>query len=233
MIARRPRRLGLAAAAQRARRAAEQLLEGLVEAPDAAEAGGERDLAPSAGRVSWISCLANSTRRVCATAIGEAPRCCRNSRRSCRSPTPSRSASASTSAVAVERAVRDQAPAPARPCSRCRARRRDPGAVSGRQRRQGRKPASCAAAAVGRSAVLRLGRARRADRPAVDAGRLDADEEAPVEARVAGLEGAVAGVIEIHGRTIADRRRQSRRFRTPMRAPRPQRPYRRQFRTED
>ncbi len=47
-------------------------------------------------RVSWMSCLAKSTRRVWATATGEAPRCCWKRRRSCRPPTPSRSASAST-----------------------------------------------------------------------------------------------------------------------------------------
>ena len=46
--------------------------------------------------VSTISCFAKSTRRVCATAIGDAPRCCLNSRRTWRSPTPNRSASAST-----------------------------------------------------------------------------------------------------------------------------------------
>ena len=98
-------------------------------------------------RVSWISCLANSTRRVCATAIGEAPRCCWNSRRSWRPPTPSRSASASTPASLRRARPRRSAPARATRCWRCRARAPSSGAVSGRQRRQGRKPASWAAAA--------------------------------------------------------------------------------------
>ena len=97
--------------------------------------------------VSWIRCLANSTRRVCATAIGEAPRCCWNSRRNCRPPTPSRSASASTPASlsssapsAISFIARDTVLDEPRQKARS-------GAVSGRQRRQGRKPASCAAAA--------------------------------------------------------------------------------------
>ena len=47
--------------------------------------------------------------------------------------------------------------------------------------------------------VFPLGRARRADRPAVDAGRAHADKEASVKAGVARLNGAVAGVvIEVH-----------------------------------
>jgi hypothetical protein len=96
---------------------------------------------------SWIRALASSTRRVCATLTGAAPRCFRNSRRSCRSPTPSRPAKASTS------------PSSSAPAS-IRASARDTvfevpfhapisGAVSGRQRRQARKPRSSAAAAVG------------------------------------------------------------------------------------
>ena len=91
--------------------------------------------------VSWMSCLASSTRLVSATATGEAPRCCWNKRRNCRSPTPRRPASASTSASSSA------------PCSiRLKARdtvfdvpRQAPrsGAVSGLQRRQGRKPDYC------------------------------------------------------------------------------------------
>src|SRR5690606_32012402 len=47
---------------------------------------------------------------------------------------------------------------------------------------------------------------RRADRPAVDAGRRDADEKDAVEARVAGSQGLVegGGVVE-HGAKIARR----------------------------
>ena len=48
-------------------------------------------------RVSWSSCFASSTRRVCATAIGDAPRCLSKRRRSWRSPMPRRSARPSTS----------------------------------------------------------------------------------------------------------------------------------------
>jgi hypothetical protein len=57
--------------AQHRRRAAEQFAKGFVEAADAV------DSATSAidNDVSWINCLASSTRRVCATATGEAPTC--------------------------------------------------------------------------------------------------------------------------------------------------------------
>src|SRR5262249_23283487 len=51
--------------------------------------------------------------------------------------------------------------------------------------------------------VLQLGRAGRADRPAVDAGRAHAGEESAVEASVARLNGTVTSVaIEFHARTI-------------------------------
>src|SRR6266516_6255538 len=46
--------------------------------------------------VSSMSFLANCSRRVCATALGVAPRCRRNRRRRWREPTPRRSASTST-----------------------------------------------------------------------------------------------------------------------------------------
>ena len=191
-------------AAQRARRPAEQLRKVSLKrrtlpkpAASATSAIGRR--------VSWISCLANSTRRVWATATGEAPRCCWNRRRSWRSPTPSRSASASTSPP--RRRARRRRSGPGRgdtvlevPRQAARS-----GAISGRQRRQGRKPASCGGGGRGEeAAVLELRRARRADRPAVDAGRGDADEEAAVEAGVAGLEGAVAGsaIEQVHDGNI-------------------------------
>src|SRR5690606_31789411 len=51
--------------------------------------------------------------------------------------------------------------------------------------------------------VLRLRGPRRTDRPAVDAGGPHADEDPAVEPRVAGLQGAVAGVmIEVHAARI-------------------------------
>ena len=148
------------------------------------------------------------------------------SRRSWRSPMPSRSASAlDVGVVAVERAFGDQRRAPATRCSTCRARRPRSGDDSGRQRRHGRKPASCAAAARRVEVdVLELRRARRADRPAVDPGRAHADEEAPVEARVARAERAIAGRRGPESSSWADyatrARPKSRRFRTRMaRAP--------------
>ena len=49
------------------------------------------------------------------------------------------------------------------------------------------------------AAVLEFGRARRADRPAVDAGGLDANEQPPIEAGIAGRNRAVAGgAVHIH-----------------------------------
>ncbi len=102
--------------------------------------------------VSSMSFLAKCRRRVCATALGVAPRWRRKSRRRWREPTPSRSASAST-------------PPSSRPLSPMRRSARAtvlgvpsqagvPGEHSGRQRRHGRKPASDAAAAVGKYCTL-------------------------------------------------------------------------------
>ncbi len=69
------------------------------------------------------------------------------------------------------------------------------GAVSGRQRRHGRKPACWAAAAEGKKRQFsRLRRTRRADGPAVDAGGGHTHEEPAIEARVAGLQRAMTGV---------------------------------------
>ena len=96
-------------------------------------------------------------------------------------------------ALAVERAVRDQGKA-----ARDRVRRAAPRAEVGRRLR----PAAQAGAEAGllrrggageEAAILELGGARRADRPAIDPGRGDADEQAPVEARVAALQRPVAG----------------------------------------
>src|SRR6185436_1926851 len=51
--------------------------------------------------------------------------------------------------------------------------------------------------------VLAPRRSRRANRPAVDAGRLHADEETPVETSVSRQNGPVTGIaIEIHGADI-------------------------------
>src|SRR5204862_132063 len=83
------------------------------------------------------------------TAIGGTPRCRSKRRRSCRSPRPRRAASASTP---------DSPPSSAPSAIRASARETvfsvprhaaASGESSGRHRRQGRKPASCAAAALG------------------------------------------------------------------------------------
>jgi len=104
--------------------------------------------------VSSISVFARCTRRVVATAIGEAPACRRNSRRRCRAVIPSVSARSSTSLASsrnprsMSRSARDTVAAA--PCQAG-----VPGAASGRQRRHGRKPAPSAAAAVGKKMTLR------------------------------------------------------------------------------
>src|SRR5882757_2676790 len=98
--------------------------------------------------VSSISFLAKCRRRVCATAIGVAPRCFKNKRRRCLDPTPKRSARTST-------------PPSSSPFSPIKRNAREtvfevpnhagvPGELSGRHRKQGRKPASAAAAALGK-----------------------------------------------------------------------------------
>ena len=98
-------------------------------------------------RVSSISFLAKWTRRVCATSRGDAPRWRRNRRLRWRSPTPSRSARRATSPSssapsAISRSARETvAEVPIQAGV--------PGDALGRQRRQGRKPASWAAAAWG------------------------------------------------------------------------------------
>ena len=70
----------------------------------------------------------------------------------------------------------------------------DCGAISGRQRRQARKPACSAAAALAKKRQCSERRACRADGAAVDAGGGDADEETAIEARIASLERAIADI---------------------------------------
>ena len=110
--------------------------------------------------------------------------CSTNRRCRCLGPMPSLAASVSTRR-------------PSRPCSSIRRRPREtvadvpchagvPGATSGWQRRHGRKPAAAAPAAVAKYRTFRSQRAGRGtNRPAVDSGRHDGDEESSVEARVA------------------------------------------------
>ena len=103
--------------------------------------------------VSSRSLRAKWTRLVRATATGEAPRCSAKRRLRCRSPTPRRLARTPSGASSAT---------PASICRRARATVVDvpvqagvPGAVSGRQRRQARKPASSAAAAQRKKRTFR------------------------------------------------------------------------------
>ncbi len=104
--------------------------------------------------VSSTSLFARCTRRVVATAVGEAPACRTNSRRRCRDVIPSVSARSSTvlpsSRNPRSMSRRARVIVAAAPCHAG-----VPGAVSGRHRKQGRKPAPSAAAAVGKKTTLR------------------------------------------------------------------------------
>jgi hypothetical protein len=101
--------------------------------------------------VSASSCLAVSSRRVCRYCMGETPSCASKMRRRCRSLTPSRAASCSTEGrfagpgfrlvEQARRLLRQHA------LASCTDQRSACGASSGRQRRQGRKPALSAWAA--------------------------------------------------------------------------------------
>ena len=112
--------------------------------------------------VSSSSRRAKCTRRVRATASGAAPSCPANSRRSQRPVTPRRAASPSTP---------DASSAPSSISRSARATVADvpdhaglPGAVSGRQRRHGRKPALSAAAGQAKKRTFRRA-GRRAGQP--------------------------------------------------------------------
>jgi hypothetical protein len=104
--------------------------------------------------VPSIRAFARCTRRVVATAVGEAPAWRRNRRRRCRAVMPSVSARSSTVPASsrnprsIRRSARETLAAA--PCHAG-----VPGAVSGRQRKQGRKPARSAAAAVAKKTTLR------------------------------------------------------------------------------
>jgi hypothetical protein len=104
--------------------------------------------------VSWMRPFARCTLRDVATANGEAPAWDKNSRRRCLAVIPSVFARSSTvlpssrKPRSMRRSARETvAPAP------CHA--GVPGTVSGRHRRQGRKPARSAAAAVGKKTTFR------------------------------------------------------------------------------
>ena len=78
----------------------------------------------------------------------------------------------------------------------------DPGTRPGRQRRQARKPPVAAAAVGKKRTFAALRRQRRAERPAVDAGRRDGRDEPAVEPRVAALHRPVAPVEVLDHRAI-------------------------------
>ena len=143
--------------------------------------------------VSSSSFFAKWTRRVCATASGDAPRCSSNRRRRWRSADADLRRELVHAAL-VERALADQAQ---------RARHGGGRALPGRAARRRLRPAAPAGPEAGlrgrgrrrvEAAVPQQRRARGADGPAVDAGAGDAGEEAPVEAGVAAAQGAVADV---------------------------------------
>ena len=138
-----------AGAAQRAGRAVEELLEGLVEAPHAAEAGGQRHLGHRQARLvdqllgeQHAPGLGDRDRRGAEMLLEQPPQL------------PLADAEplgqrldvglvASSAPSAISASARDTVFEVPRQEARS-------GEVSGRQRRQGRKPASCAAAAVGK-----------------------------------------------------------------------------------
>jgi hypothetical protein len=97
--------------------------------------------------VSSMRVFARCTRRVVATAVGDAPAWRRNSRRRCRAVIPSASARSSTRCPSsrkprsISRSARETLAAAPRHAG-------VPGAASGRQRRPGRNPARSAATAV-------------------------------------------------------------------------------------
>ena len=97
--------------------------------------------------------FARCTRRVVATAVGEASAWRRNNRRRCRAVIPSVSARAPTLAspsrnpCSMSRSARDTVAAAPRHAG-------VPGAVSGRHRKHGRNPARSAAAAVGKNTTF-------------------------------------------------------------------------------
>ena len=209
-------------APQGAWRPAIELLEGLVEPADAAEARGERDLGHRQPGV--VDQLLGEQH---ATGLGHGDR--RGAEMLLEQAAELASADAQAlgqrvdaGLVAVERALGDERKA---------ARHRVRGAAPGAEIRRRLRPAAQAGAEAsllrrgGRgkeAAVLELGRACRADRAAVDPGRGDADEQAAVEARVTGLERPVAGLgIELfHGPRMPRARSPRSRF-SDMVGPRP------------
>jgi hypothetical protein len=151
---------------------------------------------PIGRKISWIDCLASRTRRVWAAETGEAPRCWRNRRRSCRSPIPSREASASTSPEAI-----------APPYIRANA-HETVFDVPCQASRSGDEPGSTARTRPVASFLtyrrtrmeghlLRQRRPRRTYGATADSDGLEHPEDAPVLPRITSQKGAAAG-FEIH-----------------------------------
>jgi hypothetical protein len=109
-------------------------------------------IAASGMLVSSIRRLATWTLRVEASSVGVAPAWRRNRRSMWRGPTPSFSANAPTEPRSRKPSSIRRMPRATVVAVPCQAGL--PGAVSGRQRRHGRKPARSAAAAVGKNTTF-------------------------------------------------------------------------------
>jgi hypothetical protein len=198
------RAIRTADAPQLARRATEQREEGFVEAADAAESRSESDFGHRQARLmdkllgEQDAPRLRYRNRRCAEVLAEQP---------AKLPLPeTEAAGQGVHVIFVERAEFDQAER-----ARHRVRGAAPCAHVGRS-------LGAAAQARAKAGLLRGGRSgkehhiarkrrpRRTHRAAIDAGRLDAGEEAAVKAGVAVNECAVAGVvIEVHDANVIAR----------------------------
>ncbi len=182
----------------------EELAKGLVEAADAAKAGGKSD-------------LRHRQTRVMDQLFGEQHAAGLRHRDRRRTEMLHEESAQLSSAdaeplgqffdariIAIERTLGDQGEA---------ARHRVRGAAPGAELRRGLRPATqagtetrllCRRRRRVETAILELGGARWADRPTIDPGRGHTDEEAAVETRIACLKCPVAGLwVELfHGATM-------------------------------
>src|SRR6185437_2839756 len=212
---------------QRAGRAAEELAEGLVEAADAAEAGGQRHLAKRHARLvdelfgeEHAPRLRHRHRRGAQMLVEQAPEL---------APADAEPLGQRLDAgVGVERAVGHE-----RQRARHRVRAAAPEGEVGRGLRPaaqaGPEPRLLRRRRRGEEAAIgEFGRAGGADRPAIDPGRGHADEKPAVETRVARGECAVTGLMVeyVHEPSMAFLTAAHSRFsdaiaRTGVRAPKP------------
>ncbi len=193
------------AAPQRRRRPPEQLLESLVEPPHATVTGGQRDLGHGqAGLMDQLLGEQNPTGlghrhgRGAQMLVEQAAQLPLTDAEAFRK-------TVHTGILAVQGAVLDQGQG-----ARHRVGRSPPGAgLRGcfRSAAEAGTEARLLGGGGGRkeAAMLELGRARRADRPAVDPGGGDPDEHAAVEAPIAGLKSPVANlrINQVHGPELA------------------------------